>query len=318
VFSHHTLFERYTHYVPFDSPTLKRMAVRLSTEYCNLCDQVIAPSESIAGLLKERGVETPIESIPTGIDLEAFAGNHGEAFRKTKKIPAESTVIGTVGRLAEEKNLLYLAEAVGSYLDGHPDAVFLVVGEGEAKQEMLSILKKTMADDRIFAVGSLSGQDLLDAYAAMDCFVFASQTETQGIVLAEALASGNPVVALDGPGVREIVMDGKNGFMLHADATSDTFSENLEKLLDQDEIFQNCSAETRRSVESYATTTCAERVLSCYKRAAAAHEPSENEVPDFWQRILADLEIEWDLMVAKSAVIRVALNPQGGTEATLD
>jgi 1,2-diacylglycerol 3-alpha-glucosyltransferase len=318
VFTHHTLYEQYTHYVPFDSPTLKRMAVQLSTEYCNLCDLIVAPSKSIATLLHGRGVQTPIEPIPTGIDLDAYVGNQGGTFRETKGIPAESTVVGTVGRLAKEKNLLYLAKAVAAYLNGHPEAVFLVVGDGDAKEEMLSLLKQGATDDQIFAVGQLSGQNLLDAYAAMDCFVFASQSETQGIVLAEALAAGNPVVALDGPGVREVVVDGKNGFLLPGNASPATFAEGLEKLLDQKETFKACSAEARRSVESYTTRACAERILSCYERVVDEQDPGEGDIPDVWHRVLTDIESEWDLITAKSAAIRVGFNKEGKTEVTLD
>jgi len=318
VFTHHTLYERYTHYVPLDSPAIKRMAVKLSTEYCNLCDRIVAPSESIATLLKKRGVETPIESIPTGIDLDTFSGNDGKAFRGAKSLPEDATVIGTVGRMAEEKNLPYLAEAVAGYLKEHPDAVFLAVGDGNAKDKMVSILKQKASADQIVAAGSLSGQDLLDAYAAMDCFVFASQTETQGIVLAEAMASGNPVVALDGPGVREIVKDGENGLLLPSDASPAAFAGALEKLLDAPETFEACSAAARPSVESYDTRACAERMLSCYKTAVAEHDPADTDVPDFWHRILTDLESEWDLMVAKSAAIKVALNKEGKTEVSLD
>ena len=318
VFTHHTLYERYTHYVPFDSPTLKRMAVQLSTEYCNLCDRIIAPSESIAALLKKRGVATPIDAIPTGIDLDAFAGNQGAAFRKANGIPPEATVIGTVGRLAAEKNLPFLAEALAEYLRTHPDAVFLVVGDGDAKAQMLKILKRGAADEQIFAVGKLSGQNLLDAYAAMDCFAFASQSETQGIVLAEALAAGNPVVALDGPGVREVVVDGKNGILLPGDASPATFAKGLEKLLDHQETFQACAAEARPGIASYDTMACAERMLSCYERAVSQHHPGDGEVPDFWHRVLTEIESEWDLFAAKSAAIRIGWKNQGGDVVSLD
>ena len=318
LFTHHTLYERYTHYVPLDSPALKRMAVRLSSEYCNLCDRIVAPSESIATLLKERGVETPIDSIPTGIDLDAFEGNQGEAFRNANGIPADSRVIGTVGRLAKEKNLPYLAEAVAGYLKSHANAVFLVVGDGDAKKEMLTRVKKGASEKQLFAVGKLSGQDLLDAYAAMDCFVFASRTETQGIVLAEALASGNPVVALDGPGVREVVVDGENGFLLPGDATPAAFAAGLGKLLDHSDRLNTCAQEARRSVETYDTTLCAERILNGYQQLVERHQPPDRDVPDFWHRILTDLESEWDLMVAKSAAFRVGLDKRGYPEISLD
>ena len=84
---------------------------------------------------------------------------------------------------------------------------------------------------RVHAVGTLMGRALADAYAAMDCFVFASQTETQGLVLAEAMAAGKPVVAIDGPGVREIVNDGENGILLAGDASADEFAASLRGIL---------------------------------------------------------------------------------------
>lgn len=318
VFTHHTLYERYTHYVPFDSPTLQRMAVQLATEYCNLCDRIVAPSESIAELLKKRGVKTPIDSIPTGIDLEAFAGNAGGAFREARGIPSGVPVIGTVGRLAEEKNLLYLAEAVGRCLERDPDAVFLVVGDGDAREEMMSILEQRVNGSRIFAVGNLTGQALLDAYASIDCFVFASQTETQGLVLAEAMAAGSPVVALDGPGVREIVVDGENGVLLPGDATPEAFAEGLSRLLEDPERLRTCSAAARRSVESYSTDDCAQRILRLYEQALEEHDSGGSELPVVWQRILTELESEWDLFSAKSAAVRAGLHAGGQTEVTLD
>ena len=105
VFTHHTRYEDYTHYVPFDSPTLKDIAINLSTEFANLCDGVIAPSESIAKLIKKRGVKTPIAVVPTGIDVESFAAGNGARFRKKYKVPPAAFVVGQVGRLAPEMNL---------------------------------------------------------------------------------------------------------------------------------------------------------------------------------------------------------------------
>ena len=108
----------------------------MSTEYCNLCTHVVAPSESVAVLLRERGVTTPITSIPTGIDMELYGSGNGSRFRHRFGIDPNATVIGHVGRLAAEKNLDYLATAVGRFLADHPTAVFLVVGSGDAAESM--------------------------------------------------------------------------------------------------------------------------------------------------------------------------------------
>ncbi|MFP4261293.1 MAG: glycosyltransferase [Opitutales bacterium] len=319
LFTHHTLYERYTHYVPFDSPALKRMAVGLSTEYCNLCDRIIAPSESIAKLLQARGVETPIQAIPTGIDFEAFAGSDGAAFREARGISPDTKVVGTVGRLAEEKNLLYLAEAVGGYLKRNPEAAFLIVGDGDARDDMLAILERDAGRSQIYSVGKLSGQELRDAYAAMDCFVFASQTETQGIVLAEAMASGKPVVALDGPGVREVVEDGRNGILLLSDAPAATFTESLTAIFGDAASLRRYSEAARKTAKDYDTAVCAEKMLDAYERMAAEHRRGAvAELPDFWQRLLADLEVEWELVAAKSAAIRAAFEREKNPEVSLD
>lgn len=319
IFTHHTLYERYTHYVPFDSPALKRMAVGLSTEYCNLCDRVIAPSESIAELLKERGVATPIEAIPTGIDFKAFAEADGAGFREANGLASDTKVVGTVGRLAEEKNLLYLAEAVGGYLKDNPDASFLIVGDGDARQDMLAMLKKHASEGQIHSVGKLSGQELRDAYAAMDCFVFASQTETQGIVLAEAMASSKPVVALDGPGVREVLEDGRNGVLLPADAPATRFTESLAALFQEEAFLRSSSEAARQTAESYDTDACAAKMLDAYEHMTDENRAvADVELPDFWQRILAELEVEWDLVAAKSAAIRAAFERKKKSEVSLD
>jgi len=317
LFTHHTLYERYTHYVPFDSPALKRMAVALATEYCNLCDRIIAPSESVAKLLKERGVETPIESIPTGIDSGAFAGADGAGFREANGISSETRVIGTVGRLAEEKNLLYLAEAVAGYLREHSDALFLIVGDGEAREKMLEILKKDVSEKQIQMQGKLSGGELHAAYAAMDCFVFASQTETQGLVLAEALAAGKPVVALDGPGVREVVEDGRNGTLLPSDAPPARFTESLAALLGDQETLRARTREARPSIEDYDTEVCAARMLDCYRQTIEDHASGgAADPPDYWHRLLSELGIEWDLAVAKTTAIRAGFRKRDQTEVT--
>src|SRR5690606_25583004 len=140
VFTHHTLYERYTHYVPLGSPTLKRMAIQLATEYCNLCSAVIAPSRSIRDLLVERGVTVPIVPIPTGVDTDFFSSGDGDRFRRREGLPEEALVIGHVGRLAAEKNLEFLAEALALFLKERRVAVCLLVGEGNTGEPMETIL----------------------------------------------------------------------------------------------------------------------------------------------------------------------------------
>ncbi|MDH3771224.1 MAG: glycosyltransferase, partial [Nitrospirota bacterium] len=108
VFTHHTLYEQYTHYVPGDSPALKRFVIELGTRYANLSDQVIAPSESIAALLRQRGVVAPMTVVPTGVEIERFAKGDGRRLRDRLGVAEDGLVVGHLGRLAPEKNLAFL------------------------------------------------------------------------------------------------------------------------------------------------------------------------------------------------------------------
>lgn len=319
VFTHHTLYERYTHYVPLDSPVLKRVAIRLATEYCNLCDHVIAPSGSIERLLVERGVTTPIEVIPTGIDTKFFISGNRRRFRKRNSIASGTKVIGHVGRLAAEKNLVFLAEAVGECLRRFPDSLFLIVGSGDARDDMLGALQRHAPEQQIRLAGKLTGRDLADAYAAMDCFVFASQSETQGLVIAEAMAAGKPVVALDGPGVREILRDGENGFLLEADATPQGFAFIIGKIIGDPKLSKHMAEKARQTAEDYSKDRCIQRLLDLYQHVIANHVPAMHTDPMPWDRLLAGIQIEWDLFVEKiSAAAGGVVEAQSGKEVGLD
>lgn len=318
VFTHHTLYERYTHYVPLDSPTLKRMAIQLATEYCNLCSAVIAPSRSIRDLLVERGVTTPVVSIPTGIDTDFFSSGDGAGFRQRTGLPEEALVIGHVGRLAAEKNLDFLAEALGLFLKDRRDAVFLLVGEGDAGDPMMTILEEAGAGDRVFRVGALSGTGLADAYAAMDVFVFASQSETQGMVLAEAMAAGKPVVALDGPGVREIVIDGANGFLLPGASRPDAFAESLHALTEDRAAMRRRGAMARSSATDFDHHHCAREVTDLYEKLIGERPVRPEEEKSPWDPFLNSLEIEWDLFAAKMSAAATGMLEPESTEVGRD
>lgn len=306
VFTHHTLYEEYVHYVPFSSTAMRHFVIELSTHYANLCDGVIAPSESIADLIRTRGVKRPITVIPTGIDLDAFRGGDGDRFRQANGIAPDQFVVGTLGRLAPEKNLAYLSRAVGRFLQEAPQAVFLVVGSGPSAQDMRKIFAEMGAADRLLLAGKKTGQDLNDAYSAMDLFAFTSFSETQGLVLAEAMATGLPVVALDASGVREVLRDGENGFMLPATADESAFAEKLDQLFQDSALRNRFSESALKRSEDFARQRCAARALSLYEELGQQGKlrRSHDEVEDIWNGILKRIRIEWELMSdrAESAI----------------
>jgi 1,2-diacylglycerol 3-alpha-glucosyltransferase len=317
VFTHHTLYEQYTRYVPLDSEALQRVAIQMASEYCNLCTHVIAPSQSVADLLVQRQVTTPISVIPTGIDLEKFGSGDGASFRRRFEIPHDALVVGHVGRLAAEKNLGYLAQALGLFLAEHPDAYLLIVGSGDYEDELVETVREHAHANRVVMAGSMTGQDLVDAYAAMDVFAFSSQSETQGMVLVEAMAARMPVVALDGPGVRDVVND-SNGVLLPADAPEEQFAAALAQLVEDRQALRRLGESARRSVKDYSLEVCADRLLNLYSQLADEYAHREDADPGPWDRLLARLEIEWNLFVEKTSALTAAVVETPATRSQLD
>jgi glycosyltransferase involved in cell wall biosynthesis len=304
IFTHHTRYEDYTHYVPFDSPTLKEVAINLSTHFANLCDAVIAPSESIARLIRRRGVEVPIPVVPTGIDVAAFAAGDGSRFRKKFKLPQDAFVVGHVGRLAPEKNLEYLAEAVAIFLKRVPTARFLVVGGGPSEETLKEVFARHHVGDRLIMAGKQTGRALADAYKAMDVFAFASFSETQGMVLTEAMAAGRPVVALNASGVREVMRDRKNGFMLEKSASPRRFADQLSKLEREPSRLQEYGAEASRTAELFSRERCADLALEFYgevRRMTRRDRLMIERSP--WGTLLERINVEWNLLAEKAQAV---------------
>ena len=292
VFTHHTRYETYTHYLPVDTPAIQRFAVQLATGFCNLCDAVIAPSESIADMLRASGVEARIEIIPTGVDVGRFLESDGSRARARLDLPPEAFVVGHVGRLAPEKNLGFLAEAVAAFLREHPAAHFLVVGHGPSEEEIGRLFEAPELRGRLHLAGTLEGQQLLDAYAAMDVFAFASQSETQGMVITEAMAAGVPVVAVDASGVRDVVEDGVNGRLL-AEENLDAFRDALNWAASL-----SPAERTRLSLAVHATAerlslgNCAGRLLKVYEELVRANRIDRPIDDSAWAKSLRWLEEE--------------------------
>lgn len=303
IFTHHTLYEHYTHYVPGDSPRMQRFAIALASEYTRLCDAVIAPSESIGELLAQRGVRADkIRVIPSGVDTRAFSHGDGGRWRQRFGIPDEAMVVGHVGRLAMEKNLGFLAAALARFLARHSGARALIVGAGEARMVMHEYAAREGVADRFHYTGKLHDQALIDAYHAMDAFAFASHSETQGMVIAEAMAAGLPVVAINASGVREVLRDGVNGIMLPGDAV-DTYANALETL--QSSVRRDALRQgALESARTFDERRCAERCLAVYRQVLEAETSAAERDDGAWEKVRGRLETEWRLLRHRGRVLR--------------
>lgn len=305
VVTHHTLYEQYTHYVPADSSLLRRFVIEMATCYANLCDQVFAPSESVAGLLEARGVEVPVAVVPTGVDYDLFSSGDGPGFRSGHGVPEEAFLVGHVGRLAPEKNLEFLARAGARFLGTCERAWFLLVGQGPSRDAFVAHFDEHGLADRLVTAGQMSHDALRHAYAALDVFAFTSRSETQGMVLTEAMSAGAPVVALEASGVREVVADGRNGRLIQREDV-EAFAAGLHWVADRDgdetRALREAASETGRE---YSMPRCADRALSVYRQLLAERGWREKNL-DTWTRIANKIAVEWDIFSSGAQALGVA------------
>jgi len=311
VFTHHSLYEENVHYMPGNEEALKRFMIELSTGYANLADHVFAPSESVRQMMKERGVTTSIDVVPTGIYTEQFARGAGKAFRKKLNIPAKAFVVGHVGRLAPEKNLEFVTRAVAQFLKKEPEAFFLIGGTGPSEETIKEIMVKEGLADRLHFAGMLKGKDLVNAYHALDVFVFASQSETQGLVVTEAMAAGIPVIAVDAPGVREVVKDFINGRLL-VDESLEDFVSALRWLKKQPVLrTQKIKKACKETAQHFLMKDCAQRALKIYVSLTINNGFSRRINEDsFWPNAVRSIQTQWglakNLSLATGAYMSVA------------
>ena len=206
IFTYHTQLEEYAHYFPFEARLTRSAAARLTRTYANAAEITIVPTAAMEAHLRELGVSTRIEVVPSGIELATFAaGRRDEALRAKLGVAPEGRMVLAAGRLAREKNLELSLEAFARLDD--PAARLVLVGAGLHRKSLeRTALRLGIAGRTIFA-GEFAREALPDIYASADALLFTSSSETQGLVLVEALAAGTPVLAVDTPQTRDVLGD---------------------------------------------------------------------------------------------------------------
>ena len=220
VFTYHTRYDKYAHYVPLPRQLVAAAAVGLSSRFAESADAVIAPSALIRNELAARGIRTPIAVVPTGVDLQQFAPGDTAVARQALGLAAEDRVLLYVGRLDREKSVGRILAAFERVVGTVPSARLVLAGHGTEAEALRRQARALPVGDRIVFLGVRSHESLVECYRAADLFVFASETETQGLVLAEAAACGLPAVTVSGPGCDEVVRDGETGVLTKPDSAS--------------------------------------------------------------------------------------------------
>ena len=269
IFTFHTQYWEYTHYVPFPQEAvqefLKNAVHRWLAEFMQKCQHIIIPSESMRDILvRDYGLHERYSVIPTGTDLEPFLNADGKALRSEKGWQDE-TVLISVGRLAPEKNWDTLIRAFAKACEKHPSIRLVLIGDGNARPSLETLASELGVTDRVTFTGALPFGEIPRYLKAADVFAFASVTETQGLVTIEAMAAGLPVVAVDGPGTHEIVEHGKQGFLVEND--SDALAKGLHKLLSDPQRLKRLSNQALKKARTFDVNQLSNQLLGVYEQA---------------------------------------------------
>jgi glycosyltransferase involved in cell wall biosynthesis len=273
--TYHTHFEEYLYnYVPvLPKAALRSFARGLARSQCNTLDAVIVPSSAMQDTLAGYGVTAPMHRVPTGIPFDHFSPKRHPAsadFCQRFGIPGDRPIALFVGRAAHEKNIGFLLDALPHALKLAPYLMLVIAGEGPA----LPVLKRQAAalgiSDKVRFVGYLDRlSELPGCYAAADLFVFASRTETQGLVLLEAMAAGVPVLAFAALGTREIVEPRRGA--LPAPQEPAAFGAAMAQLINDPQQRQRMAGEAQDFAREWTTEACGKRLADVYRTIQHRH-----------------------------------------------
>lgn len=263
--TYHTYFEHYLHhYVPaLPSALMRWLARRFTRAQCAAVSAVISPSRAMADALRDYGVGTRIEILPTGLDEGRFAPADGARFRARHGIAPQTPVALFVGRVAHEKNIDFLLRMFVRVRAQRPDALLIIAGEGPAQQHCRQLAQHLQLGEGVKFIGYLDrNRELLDCYRAADAFVFASRTETQGLVLLEALAQGTPVVSTAVMGTVDVLQGTQGSVVVDEDETR--FAQAVVGVIAEPARRAALAAHARQDAEQWSSRTMAQRLVNLY------------------------------------------------------
>jgi len=266
VHTYHTLFESYVHYLQFVPQVISiSMARRISRWYCNRMDLVIAPTKRMKILLENYKVRERIEVVPTGIKMKKPMKKICNIF--CEKYPQIKKGINLLymGRLEKEKNIDFLFYALKRLLKTNKDIKLIMAGGGYDELRLKDLARVMGLEKHVLFLGTYTDLQRPNILSLADIFVFSSVTETQGLVILEALSAGVPVVAVKRMGVAE-VMEGNKGGML-TELSVDKFTEAVNKMIHDKKFYAQKKKEAMLHAKEWESSAMAKKMISLYREA---------------------------------------------------
>ena len=280
IYTYHTRYEDYLHYIPLfkeeQAGRWRKELIRLGKEYVvpgymrwftNQCDLVFAPTPGMQNRIRENGTEVPMAVMPTGLD-DSFYLEDKEKTRAIRRTYLGDEKSGhlfcSVSRLEEEKNPVFLLKGIRCLKEKLPFSFrVLLLGEGSMRNELEILAGRMGLEDTVVFLGNIPNEDVKQYLYASELFLFASKSETQRIVLEEAMAAGNPVVAVRASGAEDLIKNGINGCMTEEDV--EIWSTKAAELIQNPDYGQICM-EARKTAESYRASRLALHAELLYRQ----------------------------------------------------
>jgi glycosyltransferase involved in cell wall biosynthesis len=265
----HTQYERYAYYVSPIPQLITHEAIRrIIFNLADKVDVITTPSQSMKEMISNYRIKKEIVVIPNAIDINIFRKKNEqkvELLKKELQLTQGDIVILYVGRVSLEKNIDKIIKALAIIRDKKIDNFqFIVVGEGTAVKQLKNLADSLKLTERIKFVGAINREMVIDYYQIADVFAFSSTSETFGMVIIEALASGLPVLAVKAPGAVDIIRNGFNGILVEDDISQ--FAEQLRNLIQNKELRQKLSLNALQNVQHYSTDTVTDQILDLYNK----------------------------------------------------
>jgi glycosyltransferase involved in cell wall biosynthesis len=261
-----TVHSRYHEYIQQYLPIAADLAGKLVEEivgrYLERCSHVIAPTIGVRDLLIHKyKADVPITVVPTPVDLSQYDNLSPQSIREALGLSDEAEVLLYIGRLAKEKGLTFLLRTFDRIASERDQPRLLLVGEGSEREALQEMAEALGIGERVIFTGMVPHCEIPHYAAAADLFVFSSFTETQGLVLVEAMAAGTPVVAVEAPGPMDVLAHG-GGLLVPRE--EEAFADAVLTLLASPERLQGLGEQARRATRPYAVDAAIERLLSVY------------------------------------------------------
>jgi glycosyltransferase involved in cell wall biosynthesis len=239
---------------------------------------VVVPTESVEDYLRTIGVRSAIFVQPTGIEYDRFQRVKPaelQDLRSRLGIGGEKVLV-SISRLSREKNIDFMLDAVNGLVQRSKVRFRLViVGHGADLERLTDRIRAMGLQDRVLLTGAVPPEEIPLYCRLGDVFVFASRSETQGMVILEAMAAGMPVVAVRSSGIDEIVQNGFNGYKTRQDTVQ--WSARIEELLVDSGLRKRLSKNAREFAAAYSVERFGQEMSRVYAHALAERASGQGE-----------------------------------------